>query len=186
MGNKQSASRGSAPSSPARVMGGGQPIPFNPSGASDGEPVAAQPSATSATMIQASVDGSALSGWGSGVDADGSGWGSGRGGGGAGSGGGRGACAGVGGGSTSMPAPARTACLDDFVMLKTVGRGSFGKVMMVRKKDDGRVYAMKALKKEQVLKRRQYEHTVAERRILENLDHPFIVSLRFAFQTEHK
>jgi serine/threonine protein kinase len=45
---------------------------------------------------------------------------------------------------------------------------------------------MKILKKEMVLKRRQYEHTVSERRILENLDHPFIVSLRFAFQSEHK
>lgn len=38
----------------------------------------------------------------------------------------------------------------------------------------------------QVLKRKQYEHTLAERRILENIDHPFIVSLRFAFQSEHK
>ena len=93
----------------------------------------------------------------------------------------------VGAGATpSRSMPARKACLDDFVLLKTVGRGSFGKVIMVRKKSDDRVYAMKALKKEQVLKRRQYEHTLSERRILENIDHPFIVSLRFAFQTEHK
>jgi serum/glucocorticoid-regulated kinase 2 len=56
----------------------------------------------------------------------------------------------------------------------------------VRKKDDERIYAMKILKKEMVLKRKQYEHTLSERRILENIDHPFIVSLRFAFQTEHK
>ena len=45
---------------------------------------------------------------------------------------------------------------------------------------------MKILKKEMVIKRKQYEHTLSERRILENIDHPFIVSLRFAFQTEHK
>lgn len=60
---------------------------------------------------------------------------------------------------------------------------------MVRKKDEGstgKVYAMKILKKEMVLKRKQYEHTLSERRILENIDHPFIVSLRFAFQSEHK
>jgi serum/glucocorticoid-regulated kinase 2 len=76
--------------------------------------------------------------------------------------------------------------LDDFVLLKTVGKGSFGKVVMVRKRDDQRVYAMKILKKEMVLKRKQYEHTLSERRILENIDHSFIVSLRFAFQTEHK
>jgi serine/threonine protein kinase len=76
--------------------------------------------------------------------------------------------------------------LDDFILVKTVGKGSFGKVVMVRKKDDSKIYAMKILKKEMVLKRKQYEHTLAERRILENIDHPFIVSLRFAFQTEHK
>ncbi|RYF44837.1 MAG: hypothetical protein EOO38_17120, partial [Cytophagaceae bacterium] len=59
--------------------------------------------------------------------------------------------------------------------------------MQVRKKDDlSKVYAMKILKKEMVLKRKQYEHTLSERRILENIDHPFIVSLRFAFQSEHK
>jgi serum/glucocorticoid-regulated kinase 2 len=58
--------------------------------------------------------------------------------------------------------------------------------LQVRKKDDGRIYAMKVLKKEMVLRRRQYEHTLAERRILQNISHPFIVSLHFAFQTEHK
>lgn len=56
----------------------------------------------------------------------------------------------------------------------------------MRKRDDDKIYAMKVLKKERVLQRKQYEHTVSERRILERIDHPFIVSLRFAFQTEHK
>lgn len=87
-----------------------------------------------------------------------------------------------------MPRPigVRKAVLEDFILLKTVGKGSFGKVVMVKKKDDQRIYAMKILKKEMVLKRKQYEHTLSERRILENIDHPFIVSLRFAFQSEHK
>jgi serine/threonine protein kinase len=76
--------------------------------------------------------------------------------------------------------------LDDFELLKTVGKGSFGKVVQVRHTGDGRIYAMKILKKEMVLKRKQFEHTLSERRILENIDHSFIVSLRFAFQTEHK
>ena len=52
----------------------------------------------------------------------------------------------------------------------------------VRKSEDGRIYAMKILKKEMVLRRKQFEHTLSERRILANIDHPFIVSLRFAFQ----
>lgn len=45
---------------------------------------------------------------------------------------------------------------------------------------------MKVLKKEMVMKRDQVEHTISERRILANISHPFIVSLRYAFQTEHK
>ena len=89
--------------------------------------------------------------------------------------------------SAAKAAPVRKAALEDFVFIQTVGKGSFGKVVMVRKRDDpGSVYAMKILKKEMVLKRKQYEHTLAERRILENIDHPYIVSLRYAFQTEHK
>ncbi|CAE7924482.1 pkgB, partial [Symbiodinium sp. KB8] len=88
--------------------------------------------------------------------------------------------------TAGAPAGAQKACLDDFELLKTVGKGSFGKVVQVRKKDDGKIYAMKILKKEMILKRKQYEHTLSERRVLENIDHPFIVSLRFAFQSEHK
>ena len=56
----------------------------------------------------------------------------------------------------------------------------------MKKKDSNKIYAMKVLKKEQVVRRKQVEHTMAERRILEEIDHPFIVSLRFAFQTTQK
>jgi serine/threonine protein kinase len=44
---------------------------------------------------------------------------------------------------------------DDFEMLKVLGRGSFGKVMQVRKKSDGKVYAMKILKKKAIVARNQ-------------------------------
>jgi serine/threonine protein kinase len=75
---------------------------------------------------------------------------------------------------------------DDFELLQVVGKGSFGKVFQVRKKDTGKIYAMKVLKKEQLLKRKQVAHTQTERKVLEEIDHPFIVSLRFAFQTHDK
>ncbi|CAE7918681.1 pkgB, partial [Symbiodinium sp. KB8] len=45
---------------------------------------------------------------------------------------------------------------------------------------------MKVLKKSEVVRRRQVEHTKAERRIMGGVDHPFVVSLRFAFQTADK
>lgn len=57
---------------------------------------------------------------------------------------------------------------------------------MVRKKDSGKIYAMKVLSKTGVISRKQYEHTLTERKILEEVDHPFLVSLRFAFQTDSK
>jgi serum/glucocorticoid-regulated kinase 2 len=77
--------------------------------------------------------------------------------------------------------------LSDFELLKVLGRGSFGKVMQVRKKDDGKVYAMKILKKKAIVERNQVEHTKAERKILESTySHPFLMSMRFAFQSKDK
>jgi serine/threonine protein kinase len=59
--------------------------------------------------------------------------------------------------------------------------------MLVTKKDSGKLYAMKVLKKEELAKRNQREHTQNERDVLAGTrDHPFIVQLRFAFQTADK
>jgi tRNA A-37 threonylcarbamoyl transferase component Bud32 len=79
-----------------------------------------------------------------------------------------------------------TAQLSDFELLKVLGRGAFGKVMQVRKKDNGKIYAMKILKKRAIIARNQVEHTKAERKILQTLEHPFLMKLRFAFQTKEK
>lgn len=54
----------------------------------------------------------------------------------------------------------------DFQTLKVVGRGSFGKVYLVRKKSDGKAYAMKILKKDQLIKKNLLIKTQAERDIL--------------------
>jgi len=75
---------------------------------------------------------------------------------------------------------------DDFDFLKVIGRGSFGKVMQVRKKDNGEIFAMKILKKKAIIAKNQVEHTNAERNILRSLQHPFLMHLRYAFQTEAK
>jgi serum/glucocorticoid-regulated kinase 2 len=77
--------------------------------------------------------------------------------------------------------------LSDFELLKVLGRGSFGKVMQVRKKSDGKVYAMKILKKKAIIERNQVEHTKSERKILESTkSHPFLMSMRYAFQSKEK
>lgn len=76
--------------------------------------------------------------------------------------------------------------INSFDLIKVLGRGSFGKVMLVCKKDTGQFYAMKILKKNMIIARQQVEHTRAERKILESLQHPFLMGLRFAFQSSSK
>lgn len=76
--------------------------------------------------------------------------------------------------------------VDDFELLKVLGKGSFGKVMMVRKKDNMNIYAMKTLRKAALVKRNQLLHTKTERNILQSIKHPFLTSLNYAFQTKDK
>jgi serum/glucocorticoid-regulated kinase 2 len=76
--------------------------------------------------------------------------------------------------------------LDDFELLRLIGTGSFAKVLLVRHKDTGQLFAMKVLKKEELFRRNQIDHTKTERLILATLRHPFMVKLRYSFQNEHK
>lgn len=76
--------------------------------------------------------------------------------------------------------------LNDFTMLKVLGRGSFGKVMLVQKKDNKNLYAMKSLRKDALLEREQIEHTKTEKMIMQHVNHPFLVSLEYAFTTPGK
>jgi len=76
--------------------------------------------------------------------------------------------------------------LHHFELLRVIGKGSFGKVMLVRKKTGHTLYAMKALNKPNIKKRRQVDHTKTERRVLSYTNHPYIVSMHYAFQTAEK
>lgn len=76
--------------------------------------------------------------------------------------------------------------MTDFDILKMLGKGSFGKVYMVKRKTTGEILAMKVLRKSELVKRSQVNHTMTERRIMSSVNHPFIVGLRFAFQTTSK
>ena len=75
---------------------------------------------------------------------------------------------------------------DDFEMLCLVGQGAFGKVFQVRKKDSGSVYAMKVMRKETIIEREQTDYMRAERDILTVIHHPYVVTLRYSFQTSQK
>lgn len=78
--------------------------------------------------------------------------------------------------------------INDFDLLKVLGKGSFGKVMLVKRKGakEDKLYAMKTLRKAALVKRNQVAHTSTERYILENISCPFLVHLQYAFQTPDK
>lgn len=77
----------------------------------------------------------------------------------------------------------------DFELMKVVGQGGFGKVFLCRKitpPRQGEHYAMKVLKKQQVVSSGLVNTTMAERKILTEISHPFVVKLHYAFQSESK
>ncbi len=76
--------------------------------------------------------------------------------------------------------------LNDFKIIKTLGKGSFGRVLLVSNTNDSNYYAMKVLKKSFIKKHNQVANTKVERKILEVVCHPFIVRLHYAFQTSQK
>eukprot|EP00096_Caligus_rogercresseyi_P007229 TRINITY_DN2502_c0_g1_i3.p1 TRINITY_DN2502_c0_g1~~TRINITY_DN2502_c0_g1_i3.p1 ORF type:complete len:397 (-),score=47.37 TRINITY_DN2502_c0_g1_i3:597-1655(-) len=75
-----------------------------------------------------------------------------------------------------------TASLDEFDRIKTLGTGSFGRVMLAQNKETKKYYAMKILDKQKVVKLKQVEHTLNEKRILQAISFPFLVSLEFHFK----
>ncbi|KAG6830431.1 hypothetical protein H0H92_000734 [Tricholoma furcatifolium] len=72
--------------------------------------------------------------------------------------------------------------LSDFIVQRTLGTGSFGRVHLVRSKHNLRFYAIKVLNKEKVVKLKQVEHTNNEQAMLEAVQHPFIINLWGTFQ----
>ena len=82
--------------------------------------------------------------------------------------------------------------IDDFSLLKCLGRGGFGRVMLVEKKSSKLLYAMKIIKKQVVVEKKQIEHIQTEKHILQQVSlqnipnfqikHPFLAGIQFAFQ----
>ncbi|VDM52656.1 unnamed protein product [Angiostrongylus costaricensis] len=92
--------------------------------------------------------------------------------------------------TTELPSEEKVS-MENFALLRVLGKGAYGKVFLVRKiggRDHGQIYAMKVLRKIRVLsKPKTLEHTLAERQVLERLRGvPFFVNLYYAFQTDTK
>jgi hypothetical protein len=97
--------------------------------------------------------------------------------------------------STSQPA---VVGIDDFFLLKLIGKGNFGKVMLAQHKDNHKVYAIKVISKSSVKKssskaksattqEQRMDRIMTERNVLiRSVKHPFLIGLRWAFQTKEK
>ncbi|KAJ8706132.1 hypothetical protein PYW07_010909 [Mythimna separata] len=93
-------------------------------------------------------------------------------------------------GYVNLNGPAKVD-ISHFDLLKVLGTGAYGKVFLVRKKvgiDEGKLYAMKVLKKASIVQKlKTAEHTRTERQVLEAVRAcPFLVTLHYAFQTDSK
>jgi serum/glucocorticoid-regulated kinase 2 len=89
-------------------------------------------------------------------------------------------------GVSFQPSSGRPLAIDDFELTTVIGKGSFGKVMQVRKRDTQRIYALKTIRKAHIVDRGEITHTLAERLVLSRVTNPFIVPLKFSFQSEQK
>ena len=76
--------------------------------------------------------------------------------------------------------------LEDFKILKVIGRGSFGKVCLVEYLPTKEIYAMKSLKKDILIEQDQIDNTLLEKEILQTIDHPLLCGLVFCFQTPER
>ncbi|ODA82397.1 hypothetical protein RJ55_00904 [Drechmeria coniospora] len=72
--------------------------------------------------------------------------------------------------------------LNHFRLLRVVGRGAFGKVRIVERKDTSLSFALKYIRKDEVVKSESVRNIIRERRMLEHVNHPFICNLRYSFQ----
>ncbi|KAF9055499.1 kinase-like protein [Hymenopellis radicata] len=71
-----------------------------------------------------------------------------------------------------------------FDLHRAVGRGAFGKVRVVEHKKSKKLYALKYIEKAQCIRQRAVANVVQERRLLEEIDHTFVVNMRYAFQDD--
>ncbi|XP_062414192.1 serine/threonine-protein kinase 32A [Pungitius pungitius] len=73
---------------------------------------------------------------------------------------------------------------DNFQILRAIGKGSFGKVCIVQKKDTKKMYAMKYMNKLKCVERNEVRNVLKELQIMQNLEHPFLVNFWYSFQDE--
>merc|ERR550532_640805 len=74
--------------------------------------------------------------------------------------------------------------IEDFKTIKIIGRGAFGEVRVVRKRDDREVFALKTMRKKDMIDKNQVAHIRAERNLLSAAESPWLVKLLYSFQDD--
>ena len=82
--------------------------------------------------------------------------------------------------------PQTSFSMSDFTIISVIGRGYFGKVMLVENKQTGDLFAIKAVPKKRLIESGRPNTIIAERNIMMMIKNPFIVQLHFAFQSKTK
>lgn len=87
-------------------------------------------------------------------------------------------------GSGASESESKAISLNDFDLIRVIGRGSYAKVLMVELKKTKRIYAMKVIKKELVTDDEDIDWVQTEKHVFETAsNHPFLVGLHSCFQT---
>eukprot|EP00741_Cyanophora_paradoxa_P003250 tig00000691_g3158.t1 len=98
---------------------------------------------------------------------------------------GAGAGAGAGGGGAGAGQRAEGHRIEDFDIIKPISRGAYGRVYLARKRKTGDLFALKVLRKCDMLRKKCVEAVLGERRILSMADAPHVVKLYYSFQSRH-
>ncbi|KAL7155261.1 hypothetical protein ABFS83_03G063100 [Erythranthe nasuta] len=81
----------------------------------------------------------------------------------------------------SHPAHKERTSIDDFDIIKPISRGAYGKVFLARKRATGDLFAIKVLKKLDMLRKNDIDRILAERNILIAVRNPFVVRFFYSF-----
>lgn len=86
-----------------------------------------------------------------------------------------------GGGNLIFTKAKDQAKLQDFIIRRMIGKGTFGKVFLVENAYSHKIYAMKCIRKDTVIDNEQFDNIKLEKDILFNIEHPFIVGMDYVF-----
>lgn len=78
----------------------------------------------------------------------------------------------------------RTVVEEDFFVMRVLGRGGFGLVTACKKGTSGKLYAMKVMNKKRIKIKKSEQLTLNEREALASVDSPFVVNLKYGFQSK--